>query len=382
MSRKRTSISWYFNTTAKSQLLPLTIVKDVGKTKERLRKTKNRLWSQYCTKVTLVLLLLGIVRMAMSITYGSKTVPSTESVCGSRHLPIWSANQPRKVYDLVLVDTELDWLEIRLAELYNVVDLFIVMEDTYTFTGHNKTLYVRENWQRFAQWQDKIRLFTLDYSDPSLFEDAWSHENAARRALLSQGVRSLQGHEAPNQGDVILVSDVDEIPRADTVQLLCLCKFPKEVTLITAFYYYSYQWRRSEDWLHPQATYFDGEKTHYPDNLRYEKGLLLKDSGWHCSSCFRFIKQQIHKVESFAHIEFSKPEFKTREWILDSYRFGLDIYNRQDQIYERVDHNEDVPSHILRNPFRFAHLLNRDPANANFEDVRLQDVQDIQAYSP
>ena len=102
---------------------------------------------------------------------------------------------------------------------------------------------------------------------------------------------SLTGAQAPNQGDVLLVGDIDEIPRIDTLTALRNCAFPPRVTLRTQMYYYSYQWlHRGELWHHPQATYFNGKDTIKPESLRMDKAdAELYMTGWHCSSCFRYV---------------------------------------------------------------------------------------------
>ena len=102
---------------------------------------------------------------------------------------------------------------------------------------------------------------------------------------------SLTGAQAPNQGDVLLVGDIDEIPRIGTLTALRNCAFPPRVTLRTQMYYYSYQWlHRGELWHHPQVTYFDGKNTVRPESLRVDKAdEELYMTGWHCSSCFGYV---------------------------------------------------------------------------------------------
>lgn len=53
-----------------------------------------------------------------------------------------SQNRRRKVYDLFLVTTELDFFEIRLNELDKEVDYFVVLESATTFQMNPKPLYV------------------------------------------------------------------------------------------------------------------------------------------------------------------------------------------------------------------------------------------------
>ena len=55
----------------------------------------------------------------------------------------------RKVYDGFMFFNELDLLEIRLRELYDVVDTFVVVEATVTFSGHPRELVFEANRQRF-----------------------------------------------------------------------------------------------------------------------------------------------------------------------------------------------------------------------------------------
>lgn len=56
-----------------------------------------------------------------------------------------SVSKERKVYDLVMVNSELDFLEIRLNTLYDHVDYFIIVESPKTFQGEKKPLVIKEN---------------------------------------------------------------------------------------------------------------------------------------------------------------------------------------------------------------------------------------------
>jgi beta-1,4-mannosyl-glycoprotein beta-1,4-N-acetylglucosaminyltransferase len=62
----------------------------------------------------------------------------------------------RKIYDLFLLNTELDWLEIRLNELEHHVDYFVILESATTFTGHPKPLALHDNWKQFEKFHSKI----------------------------------------------------------------------------------------------------------------------------------------------------------------------------------------------------------------------------------
>ena len=137
----------------------------------------------------------------------------------------------------------------------------------------------------------------------SRFSSLWTDADSKltnRNALFGQVLLSLTGAQAPNQGDVLLIGDIDEIPRIGTLTALRNCAFPPRVTLRTQMYYYSYQWlHRGDLWHHPQATYFDGRKTIRPESLRTEKAdAELYMAGWHCSSCFRYVLLSCHMYYS------------------------------------------------------------------------------------
>lgn len=61
-----------------------------------------------------------------------------------------------KIYDSFLFYNELDILEIRLNELKNVVDYFILIESSVTHQGQSKPFIFDENKERFGEFLDRI----------------------------------------------------------------------------------------------------------------------------------------------------------------------------------------------------------------------------------
>ena len=72
----------------------------------------------------------------------------------------WKAYPKRsthgKIYDLFMINTELDWLEIRLNELKDQVDYFVILESATTFTGLPKPLHLKDNWEHFSAFHGQI----------------------------------------------------------------------------------------------------------------------------------------------------------------------------------------------------------------------------------
>lgn len=285
----------------------------------------------------------------------------------------------RKIYDLVLVNNELDWLEIRLNELESAVDYFVLLESRSTFTGHSKSLVVKENLHNFSRFRHRIIHHILDDSELHS-NDTWDRERFQRNAMLDQVFPYLTGAQKPQKGDVILVSDVDEIPKANALAALRNCAFPKKVTLSSRFFYYSFQWRhRGPDWPHPQATFYDGRHTLRPADLRdigrWDTGVkpeaIVLNAAWHCSSCFATIGEMINKIQSFSHEEFNRAEFLEPSGIVTRVRQGLDLFDRQEEVYDFVPNNPDTPEFLKQNTERFKYMLSRDGDNAGFRDYNI-----------
>ena len=68
----------------------------------------------------------------------------------------------QKIIDSILFFNELDLLELRLEELYDHVDIFLIVESDKTFTGKPKPLFYKNNSNRFSKWSDKIHHYVVD----------------------------------------------------------------------------------------------------------------------------------------------------------------------------------------------------------------------------
>ena len=230
------------------------------------------------------------------------------------------------------------------------------------------------NYVEFEPFKHKLIHRVLAEPDVEFpLDDIWAQERFTRNALLDQVLLSLTGSQAPSQGDVLVVGDIDEIPRISTLTALRNCAFPPRVTLRSQMYYYSFQWlHRGEQWHHPQATYFNGSDTVTPEDLRQAKpDAELYSSAWHCSSCFSIMADLKNKITSFSHKDFNQPYFLDTDRLLQVVRRGEDLFEREGQLYDRIDDNPDIPTYLRKEENRrnFSYLLDRDPVNANFRDI-------------
>lgn len=114
----------------------------------------------------------------------------------------------RKIYDGFTFFNELDLLELRLEELYDYVDYFIIVESDHTFTNIPKPYYFDDSKQRYVRFMDKIKHVKLQSNK---HDNPWQNEHEQRNGIIL-------GYDGANDDDYIMVSDVDEIPRRSALE--------------------------------------------------------------------------------------------------------------------------------------------------------------------
>jgi beta-1,4-mannosyl-glycoprotein beta-1,4-N-acetylglucosaminyltransferase len=305
-----------------------------------------------------------------------------QALCKNNDFDVHPERKSRKVYDLFLASSEVEWLEIRFNTLDPVVDYFVIVESARSFTYHPKPLYFKQNFHKFEKFAHNIIYRVLDFAGLEN-NSTWEREKFQRDALFDAVFPGLLGDQAANQDDVILVSDLDEIPKEETVTMLKNCKFPERVTIRSQFYYYSFQWQHhGGDWNHPQATFYQGNTTIRPEELRMGPGMRdLKNASWHCSSCLSTVAEMQQKIESFSHTEYNHARFKDPAQVVRRVRNGLDLFDRNGQDYDKVENNQDIPTYLKTHAARFPWILDRDPSNANFIDFEGEGANSLDDFA-
>lgn len=222
-----------------------------------------------------------------------------------------------KVFDCFLFDDEADALEIRLAELDAVVDCFVLCEWVYDASGQTKPLYFLEQRERFAPFSSKIKHVILE--DP--LPEAVSAEDAeaVRWNALESGLTECEAD------DLIIVSDVTEIPRADSLG------------------------RIRSPLANLQLTQFRGYL-----NLR-RVGL---PEAWHVGSAtcrFEFLRSP-QWLRGFRHADHHlNQRIKNAGWHFAALGRGEAV--KADQAWQLVPLDESFPQHVRTHLDRYQHLV-------------------------
>ncbi|KAK4272118.1 hypothetical protein QN277_020713 [Acacia crassicarpa] len=223
--------------------------------------------------------------------YYHENVPM-ENLC---RLHGWGVREsPRRVFDAVLFNNEVDMLTIRWKELYPYVTEYILLESNSTFTGLPKPLFFSINRDQFKFVESRLTYGVIG----GRFKKGENPfiEEAYQRVALDQLLR-IAGIE---DDDLLIMSDVDEIPSAHTINLLRWCDdIPQVLHLQLRNYLYSFEFfLDNESWRGSVHRYQTG-KTRYAHYRQSD--VLLSDAGWHCSFCFRHISDFIFKMKAYSH---------------------------------------------------------------------------------
>eukprot|EP00261_Vitis_vinifera_P039681 XP_019080924.1 PREDICTED: uncharacterized protein LOC100259362 isoform X3 [Vitis vinifera] len=203
---------------------------------------------------------------------------------------------PRRVFDAVLFSNEVDILTIRWKELYPYVTQVVLLESNSTFTGLPKPLLFSKNRDKFKFIEPRLTYGTIG----GRFKKGENPfvEEAYQRVALDQLLK-IAGID---DDDLLIMSDVDEIPSSHTINLLRWCDdIPPILHLRLRNYLYSFEFfLDNKSWRASVHRYQIG-KTRYAHYRQTD--YVLSDAGWHCSFCFRHISEFIFKMKAYSHCD-------------------------------------------------------------------------------
>lgn len=268
------------------------------------------------------------------------------------------------IYDCFLFFNELDLLELRLNELDDLVDKFVILESTETFSKKKKKLYYEENKEKFSKFKDKIIHVVVDDSPKksetkSESENRWAVEHFQRNCI-ERGLHDC------NPEDIILISDIDEIPRKSAIESAVKILNDNKMSIVSFrqrfFYYYlnglCVEGNLLSPWYGTTACRHEGFIG--AEKMRMTKGRnknVVDDAGWHFSY-LGGLEKIVYKIESFSHSEFDNDNIKNKDRIKDRVAKGIDLFDRPGrprQIYTEID--DSFPDYLRNNIDNFKHLI-------------------------
>lgn len=265
-----------------------------------------------------------------------------------------------KIIDSFIFYNEIELLYYRLSILDEYVDHFILVESTHTFTGHIKPLFYAENKDKFQKFNDKIIHIVVDdmpYKQPHInynLQQQWINEYHQRNCIKRGLDRLIIQRVLDADDDIILTSDVDEIPNPNVLINA------KNNTLVfdhntlnrmaLDMYYYNLYYRVGEgsNWHGIKLLTFNAYKK---INLSFQQMRvweynnhvpIIKNGGWHLSY-FGSIDFIINKIGSFSHQEYNNQTYLNKTELMDKIKNGVNLLNNTELVYIPIEENRNLP---------------------------------------
>jgi hypothetical protein len=73
------------------------------------------------------------------------------------------------------------------------------------------------------------------------------------------------------------------------------------------------------------------------------------------------------------YIEIDQDQFKDKEKIIAQVRNRTNMFNQENEHFDHVEDNPDLPEFLLKHKKKYAYLLDHDPPNANFQDYIVEE---------
>lgn len=277
------------------------------------------------------------------------------------------------IFDCIPFFNELDILKLRMEILDPYVDYFVLEESTVTFSGEDKKMIFAQNRQLFDKFKDKIRYVAVTDSPMS---GVTTHERD--KYQKNQLIRALSDCRPE---DIIIFSDVDEIPNPDTLlQVIEHFDAGKIYHLAQRMFYCflnmeeisgnllsitgEFSGVEKKQWLGTKVCSFGSLPTEGIVYLREvsptdPKSVRVADGGWHFGYMGgdgeRDVAKRIGiKVQAAAHQEYNNNRYLKEA--VDRLLCGEDIFGRSAQ-FKRVEIDETYPVYLREHQEEYDFLM-------------------------
>jgi beta-1,4-mannosyl-glycoprotein beta-1,4-N-acetylglucosaminyltransferase len=293
------------------------------------------------------------------------------------------------IYDCFMYFDEDLLLDLRLNSLDKFVKKFIITEATYTHNGTKKKL--KFDIKKFRKFENKIHYIIVDKKPETILElvDGESEEKRGEKLILNGMARDYfqrdnlkKGLTESNDEDLIMISDLDEIPNLENLDFQNIKN--KILIFEQKMFYYKlnlhyndYTWlgtkaTKRKNFLSPQwLRNIKGKNypkwridTHF-SRKKYSNLHFVNNGGWHFT-CLRTPEDLEKKLLNFAHhYEFEESGLKINDLkkLIEEKRVMYD-HNVDQKGYKwsgksilKKINNSLLPKHVYNNLEKYSEWL-------------------------
>lgn len=256
------------------------------------------------------------------------------------------------IYDCFTFYNELDLLEIRLNELYDVVDKFVLVEAETSHQNKSKPLYFHENKNRYKKFLNKI-IHIIVKSDEFVNNNTWYNEKLQRNRICD-GLKDL------TDNGLVIVSDLDEIPSKNGLNYAIKNNiFPAVFEQLYYYYYFNTPvfvngspYNYGSVILNKKIFIEDTEMGRKPIKHQWT---IIPNGGWHFSF-FGNSDGVFNKIQNYAHSEFS---YLTKTQIENRFSTLTDPFGRINYNLKKIDDLNNLPEYVKNNLDKFQQYIKR-----------------------
>lgn len=229
-----------------------------------------------------------------------------------------------KIFDCFMYFDEEVVLDVRLNTLDKYVDYFVIVESSFTHKGDNKNLMFNHN--KFEKFKNKIIYLVYDKQPKGIeaVNENDSEDEKSRKYILNAGRREngqrnfiQNGLNKAEDNDIILISDVDEIPNLSEVNFNNISE--KIIMFHQDMFYYKFDLKipnllwtgtkgcRKKYLLSPQWLRNVKDRKYFPFRIdilfsekKYSSIKFISNGGWHFSN-IKTAEEIEHKLKSYLH---------------------------------------------------------------------------------
>ena len=247
------------------------------------------------------------------------------------------------IIDAFTFFNEKELVELRIKYLNELIDCFVVIEADVTYTGKAKKWnfpnILNNNLKEFSHkiqyYQMKVDLEKAAAEQDSRYRSlsgtlstvgrSWKIENMQRN-FIKNACKKF----SPN--DVVIISDLDEIPSTEKISFVKSCDFKvvAPIAFEQALFHLDCNFLNLERWIGSVVTTKELIDKFGPQSFRNYRERIshFTDAGWSFSS-FGGLKRVREKFEAFAHEEYNNEKYKSESHIKKCTKEGSDLFHRK-----------------------------------------------------